>query len=372
MSTESPGNLLIVDDSGTQLEALCSLLRDVGFTVTGASSPRSALEHLRMATFDVVLTDLIMPEMDGIGLLRAAQVVDSEIVFIVMTGNAALETAIEAMKAGALDYILKPFKLATLLPVLTRAITIRKLRRENSELHRRERLTLSQLEAANEELEAYGYTVSHDLRAPLRLIGGYADMLADDPDLSEQARTSVEAISNAARRMGQLIADLLEFAKCSQHALNKQAVDVAAVVAEVIQDLRAADPARPIEVTIGSLPVASADRALLKQVLMNLLSNAIKFSGQRAASKVEVDGYTRDVECVYEVRDNGVGFDPGDASRLFGVFQRLHEKGRFAGTGIGLSIVRRIIQRHGGRVWATSELGQGARFFFTLPGALAQ
>jgi hypothetical protein len=150
MTTEARARLLIVDDEQAQLRAMCTILEEAGFSVSGFGSPTAALRSVRPDQFDVVLTDLMMPEMDGIGLLRELQKLDPDVVLVVMTGNGALETAIQAMKAGALDYVLKPFKLAVLLPVITRALNIKRLRRENAELRRRERLHLSQLEVANE------------------------------------------------------------------------------------------------------------------------------------------------------------------------------------------------------------------------------
>ena len=247
---------------------------------------------------------------------------------------------------------------------------MRRLRLENKELQQRIHQRTTELEAANRELEAFSYSVSHDLRSPVRHIGGYSEMLkkSAEPKLDEQERRLLGTIEKSARHMGQLIDDLLEFSRLGRQQISKQRLDLAALVQHVWQALDRDEPGREIEFKLGDLPDCLGDPSLLQQVLINLLSNARKFTRKKAKALVEVGFVEQGPEGVYFVRDNGAGFDMAHAGKLFGVFERLHRAGDFEGTGVGLSIVQRIIQRHGGRIWAEGEVDKGATFFFTLPG----
>jgi signal transduction histidine kinase len=360
--------LLIVDDEVPQMRALCDTLREHGYETTGFTAAAPALAALRDAPFDLLLSDLMMPEMNGVALLQAALETQPDLVGIIMTGEGTIATAVEAMKVGALDYILKPFKLSVILPVLSRALEMRRLKLENAELDRCLRDHAARLEAANGELEAFSYSVSHELRAPLLVINGFARILVEDhaAQLQPEARRLLENVIAGGERMERLIADLLEFSRLSRQPLTKRAVDMVELVQVVLDELRAQQPERNVEVRVGTLPTAMGDPALLKQVFVNLLSNAFKFTRTSVQASVEV-GYRQEAgTTIYFVRDNGVGFDMDNAKKLFGVFQRLHGIGKFEGTGIGLSIVQRIVQRHGGRVWAEANVDHGALFQFTV------
>jgi two-component system, sensor histidine kinase and response regulator len=365
----APQRLLVVDDEASHMKALCDTLRDQGHAVEGFTSPAAALAAVEPGRFAVLLTDLMMPEMDGIALLRAALARDPELAAVIMTGAGTIATAVEAMQVGALDYVVKPFKVSTILTVLSRALALRELRVRNAALERALRERAAELEAANRELEAFSYSISHDLRAPLRSIHGFSKILLDDfaPHLPDDGRRLVERVATNARRMGELIEDLLRFSRLSRQPLNRRPVPLAALVREVLEELRAQDPGRAVEVVVGELPDCIADHSLLRQIVSNLLANAFKYTRQRDAARVEVGCDASSGERVYFVRDNGAGFDMQHAHKLFGVFSRLHSADQFEGTGIGLSIVQRIVQRHGGRVWAEAEVDKGATFRFTLP-----
>lgn len=226
----------------------------------------------------------------------------------------------------------------------------------------------AELETANKELEAFTYSVSHDLRAPLRAIEGFSRILADEhaEHLNPDALKLMERIRANTRQMERLIGDLLSFSRLGRHAVARDRIDTAKLVEGVLVDLRSETAGRRVEFEVGALPACYADAALLKQVYLNLLSNALKYTRTREVARIEIGSYPYEEAPVFFVRDNGVGFDMQFANRLFGVFQRLHRAEEFEGTGVGLAIVQRIVYRHGGRVWAESSPDQGATFSFTL------
>jgi PAS domain S-box-containing protein len=229
-------------------------------------------------------------------------------------------------------------------------------------------------ETANRELEAFAYSVSHDLRAPLRHISGFAELLDGHAreSLDDTGRRHLSRIATSARRMGMLIDDLLSFSRMGRAEMRRSTVDLEWLVGEVRREVEQGAPGRRITWTVGELPPVQGDPAMLRLVLTNLLSNAVKYTAPRDEARIDVHASRRDGETVICVRDNGVGFDPNHASKLFGVFQRLHRQDQFEGTGIGLANVRRIVQRHGGRTWAEAELDKGASFYFSLPASVAE
>ena len=224
------------------------------------------------------------------------------------------------------------------------------------------------LEAANRELEAFSYSVSHDLRAPLRAIDGFSRILIEEhaTTLPEDARGYLLRVRGGAQRMGRLIDDLLMFAQLGRQAMIEQEVKPAEIAQRALAALQDQCAGRNVEVNIADLPPCLADPALLEQVYVNLLSNALKFTRDRDPACVDVGWREENGHVAYTVSDNGAGFDEQYAHKLFGVFQRLHGTEEFEGTGVGLALVQRIIHRHGGRIWATSQLDQGASFMFTL------
>ncbi len=241
-----------------------------------------------------------------------------------------------------------------------------RVQRQADELELRVKERTTELELANKELEAFSYTVSHDLRTPLRAVDGFARLFEEDygGKVDGEGRRLLRVIRESSRRMGTLIDDLLEFSMLGRTALHPAALDMGALAAEVWAELGSGSPAAFLVVP---LPPARGDRALLKQVWANLISNAIKYSAKRAAPIITVTGERGDDELVYCVADNGAGFDSRYYGKLFGVFQRLHAETEFSGTGVGLATVQRIVARHGGRVWAEGEVDAGAKFYFSLP-----
>jgi len=519
------------------MRALCDTLEYEGYLTQGFTSGHEAIAALREQPFDLLLTDLTMPDIDGIALLRACREIDRELACIVMTGQGTIATAVDALKTGALDYVLKPFKVNTILPVLARALATRslqleniqlresvsihelsraitqglehgevvertlaaagqhshvsavyllvptddghalrlagktgsgaeplesaalllegsgerwvdqarkqleapgdsdprvlfahpfdarigvalpivaggkffgvlgfsssrsqqrispgqikaleilartaatafetaalvtQLRRVNEELELRVRERTRDLEIANRDLEAFSYSVSHDLREPLRAVEGFCEMFRTEfgSSVPEPGRRILQRIWSGASRMTQLVNDLLHFSRFSREPLHCLRVPLREIVLQTVARLQEPLGERQPSVQVGDLPDCFGDRSLLEQVLINLLSNAFKFSAGRDAPRIEVGALRQGEDIVYYVRDNGVGFDMRYADRLFGVFQRLHPQEAFEGTGIGLSIVHRIITRHGGRVWADSRPNEGTTLYFSLP-----
>lgn len=242
------------------------------------------------------------------------------------------------------------------------------LQESHDDLEKRVEERTQELELANKDLEAFSYSISHDLRAPLRALSGFSRILMEDFEstLPEEANEHLQVIDQEAARMSKMIEELLTFSRLGKQPLNFVSVALGDVVQGVLAQLKSQQNDRQIEITVSDLPICWGDRTLLEHVMMNLLSNALKYTCKQEQAHIEV-GYKQDeADNIYYVKDNGVGFSMRYAHKLFGVFQRLHSAQEFEGVGVGLSIVARIIHRHGGRIWAESEVGKGATFFFTL------
>ena len=361
--------LLIVDDEAAQLRALCDTLELEGYSTRGFGSGPEALATLSPGEFDLLLTDLMMPGMDGITLIDAAKKIDPSIGALVMTGHGTIDTAVRAMQGGALDYILKPFRLNVILPVIARALDVQRLRRENAELHLREKQRSAELAAAYHDLESFSYSISHDLRAPLRSMDGFAAILESDfaPQLGDEGRRILNIIRAGSQKMDELIVSLLEFSRAGRSALQFDRVDMTLLADAAAREVQALYTGPEPQINIADLPPVQADPVVIRQVWCNLIGNALKYSAKRATPQISVSGRIDNGEAIYQVEDNGAGFDMRYADKLFGVFQRLHRSEDFAGTGVGLAIVHRIIARHGGRIWAKSSPDAGACFLFALP-----
>lgn len=374
--------LLVVDDELVQMRAMCDTLDQQGYSVTGSTSPQQALQLLREERFDLVITDLTMPDMDGIAFLKAAREMDPHLIGIVMTGHGSIDTAVAAMKAGAFDYILKPFTLRLIRPVLDRAVSVRRLMKENVQLRETEELIRNlnarleglveertrQLTDANRELEAFAHSISHDLRGPLRAVNNFANLLAEEycAKLDDRARGYFDRVLTSANRMEQLIDDLMRLSRINGADLRRADIDVSKMVAGIIAEFQAREPDRHVDTSIRNGLHAKADPQLLRIALENLVGNAWKFTRNADSPKIEFGAADTNSELFY-VRDNGAGFNAEHAKDLFVPFRRLHSATEFPGSGIGLSIVHRIIRRHGGRLEAEGSPGHGATFYFSIP-----
>ena len=243
------------------------------------------------------------------------------------------------------------------------------LQKARDELEIRVEERTSELQSANKELEAFSYSVSHDLRTPLRAIDGFSQILLEDyPDkLDREGRRLLGVVRDNTRRMGRLIEDLLNFSRLGRKEIRKTKINMEKLARDIFQELMRVSPERKLKMKMNALPPAYGDEAMIREVLVNLFSNAIKFSRKEESPLIEVGGELKGNENIYYIKDNGVGFDMRYSDKLFGVFQRLHSQGEFKGTGVGLALVQRIIHRHGGRVWTEGKVNEGATFYFALP-----
>ena len=388
--------ILAVDDSTTFLNAIADYLRDQGYEVVQAKSGEEALQLLSSEAVDCILLDLLMPGLSGQETCRRVKSARTvrDVPLIMLTAIEDSEAMIEALGAGADDFISKSSQFEVLVARIraqlrrkqfedeNRRIREALLQRELESTQARAAMQLAEtravlveeLERKNRELEAFSYSVSHDLRAPLRSISFLAQAFLDHTQdgLDETGMDYLQRLQAAARRMGELIEDLLSLSRVSRAELHVTTIDLTALAREVIDELARTDPGRRVDVAIAEDLVAEGDARLIRVALENLLGNAWKFTGKVEFPRVELVDEQQDGTTVYVVRDNGDGFDMAHTGRLFKAFQRLHLEEDFPGTGIGLATVRRIVERHGGRIWAESRPGQGAAFRFTLPGPPAE
>jgi PAS domain S-box-containing protein len=285
---------------------------------------------------------------------------------IVITTSAGEKKIISAVNIPLIE---QNVMVSTVQDVTGQKKAERQILKLNTQLENKVFERTRELENANLELEAFSYTVSHDLRAPLRAINGFTQILAEEyaKVLDVEGLRQLEIISDNARNMDKLIKDLLEFSRTGRAEIKKSLVNMQNLVQSVWGEITSDIKYERIGITITEMPDANVDSNLIKQVWTNLISNAVKFSGTKDNPEITLGGHVENGDHIYYVKDNGVGFEPESSERIFQVFQRLHKAGEFDGTGVGLAIVQRIVQKHGGRVWAEGKPSKGACFYFSLP-----
>ena len=400
MENSSDIKILLVDDREENLLALETILKNDEYQVVKARSGRQALQCLLDdQDFYLIIMDVVMPGMDG---FETAEMIYGReklknIPIIFLTAMDIEENIYKGYKSGAVDYIRKP-----VVPDLLRAkvgafvdLSIKnkrliaqeeKLRAVNQELQREimeRKLSEKKVKALNKDLQeklselqsldAFAYSVSHDLMSPLNNINGLTNLLIrqHSGQLNESGQKMLEMVLESTQKMSKLVKNLLLFSRQANAELKKAELDMNALVQVVLKEISAYKPLNGFKITVLELPSAQCDENMIRQVWINFISNAIKYSQKCESPEIEVGALMEGSTPIYYVKDNGAGFDMKDYDKLFGAFQRLHTEKEFEGTGIGLNIVKRIVERHGGRVWAESVLGQGATFFFTLEKALA-
>lgn len=394
-----PVKILLVDDQADNLLSAGAVLESLGQEVVTAESGREALRQLLEHDFAVIVLDVMMPEMDGFetaALIRQRERSrHTPIIFLTALGRSE-EHIKQGYTLGAVDYLGKPFVPEILRTKVSVFVELHRksgllahqsklLERQNSELQEAIRRSwraeeeikalnrhlerrISELNDLNRELETFSYTVSHDLRGPLSRIAGFSKAVLESyrDRLDDQGRLYLDRIDHSARRMNNLVEDLLNFSRLTRLEMKEQYVDLSGMVRALSVELCARDPERQVEFVIPDGVSAWGDPTLLRAALLNMLENSWKFTRKHAATRIEFGVAETPRGRAYFLRDDGAGFDMSQAARLFNPFQRLHKDSEFEGTGIGLATVDRIVRRHGGRIWAEGEIERGATFYFTL------
>jgi two-component system NtrC family sensor kinase len=388
-----PKKILTVDDSLTYLHEVAAQLRQEGYDVIPARSGEEALELLSVQSVDCILLDLVMPGLSGQETCRRIKSSTAwrDIPLIMHTALGEQAAMIEGINAGADDYIAKSSDLEVLCARVRAQLRRKQFEDENRNI--REQLLqkevevvaansarelaeiratfVDELKSKNIELEAFSYSVSHDLRAPLRSIDGFSKLLLVDyaDKLDAKGQDYLHLVRESAQRMGELIDDLLLLSRVGRADLNRDQIDLSEIARGVSEELKKKDPDRHVKWCIEDQLLVEADSGLMRVAFDNLLGNSWKFTAKVSAPRIEVGTDQQEGVAVYFVRDNGAGFSMEYAEKLFNPFQRLHAESEFEGTGIGLATVHRIIDRHGGRIWADSAVDHGATFYFTIPPA---
>lgn len=380
-----PSRILVVDDTEAIRYATARTIRSGGFDVIEAADGREALEKARLLP-DLVVLDINLPFVDGREVCRRLKADPGTRALPVLHLTSTyrrIEDRVAALDDGADGYLTHPFDPRELLATIRSLLRLKAAEQEsqraaeevrvlNSRLEDRVRERTAKLEAAIEEMEAFSYSVSHDLRAPLRAIHGFSSLLEETEGevLSDEGKRLLGVIRGNAKQMATLIDDLLAFSRVGKAQLRIGPVDMGALARTAFEETIPDAAARSrISFECGPLAPATGDAALLRLVWSNLIGNAVKYSRQRERPEIRISSEVDGRRTLYRVADNGAGFDMAYAAKLFGVFQRLHGMSEFEGTGIGLALVRRIVHRHGGEVSAVSTVGNGATFAFSLPGA---
>ncbi|GAA0893981.1 response regulator [Fulvivirga kasyanovii] len=364
--------ILMVDDRPENLIALERLLRHLDVELFKAESGNEALRLTLHHDFALALIDIQMPGMDGYELasLLRSDKKTSHIPFIFI--SAIYKDHINIFKgyeAGAFSYITKPFEPDILLNKVQFFIDKYKQEQELKETHQKLKKNIRDLNLAYDELKSFSYSVSHDLRSPLRSIAGFSEILIEDyyDQLDPEGQKLITRIVNSAKNMSTLIDDMLDFSKLGRQELYPRKVDMHQLFQDTYTQLtERMEDDRNIEFKLSPIKENYGDKQMLERLVTNLLSNAIKYTQKEPVAVIEVDGYEQEGQYVYRVRDNGAGFDELYKDKLFGVFQRLHKVSDYNGTGVGLAIAKRIIFHHQGQIWADGKVNEGATFYFTL------
>lgn len=355
--------ILLVEDDDTVRISAAMYLEDYEFKVLQAIDGTEAMAHLKKLQPDVIVTDIRMPKMGGFEVIDFVEKHTPEIPIIVMSGTGDLNDVVKALRFGVWDFILKPIAdMSIMLHSINKSI-------EKAELIEENKLQRKRLELANKELESFNYTVSHDLRSPLHAIDAFSEMLEEDclQLLPQESQTHLQRIRTSATRMNRMIKDLLSLSRLSKQELIRETVNISSMATNIFDSLSARNPTESLNLKIEPNLMVQADMGLTKNIMENLIDNAWKYTRKTNVPTIEIGSCDSPHGQAIYVKDNGAGFSMKYYDKLFGVFQRLHSDKEFQGTGVGLATVQRIVQHHGGEIWAESQEKKGAIFYFTLP-----
>jgi signal transduction histidine kinase len=360
---------LLVEDNPADIELVLLTLKKSGFDVASevALTAEEFAERIEAANYDLILADYNLPQWRGTEALEILRRQNLDIPLIVVTGYLGEEKAVDYIKQGATDCVLKD-RLARLPTSVHRALEEKRLRDQRRRAEEELAHKIAELARSNQDLEQFAYVASHDLQEPLRMIANYTQLLAERyrGKLDPQADKYIHYAVDGAVRMQALIQDLLKFSRVGKAEIEPRTTDCRAVVEQALKNLQAAVLESRAVVSWAGLPVIMADAAQLTQVFQNLIANAIKFHGTEPPA-IQIEAEKKEHEWVFAVSDNGIGIPAESWQDIFVIFRRLHTRDEYAGNGIGLSICKKIIERHGGKMWIEAQATPGCRFKFTLP-----
>lgn len=375
------GNILVVENEVGMRATLCAILEDAGYKVSGLDKGAEALEMIRNQPFNVVITDIRLPDVDGMEILELAKEIDPDVAVIVMTGYASLETAVEAVNEGAYAYFVKPANVDEIKTTIINALRQQRLSRENKrlvdDLQRSNKLLFEankQLKKTTDAKSAFLASMSHELRTPLNTIIGFSELMIDEVpgEINEEQRQCLNDVLSSSKHLLSLINEVLDLSKIESGKVELRLSNI--ILTKVIESLKStlmpilASRKQSLDIKIEEgLPPVYTDKAKLRQVLLNLLTNAIKFTSDGGKLKIEA---IRDGDwCQVSVIDNGTGIKKEDQERIFEPFTQidaLPEEKR-EGTGLGLALTKQLVEMCGGKIWVESEYGKGSQFTFTVP-----
>ncbi len=363
-------NILVVDDNPENLQLLAATLSEQGYKLRVAVDGEMALQSVKASQPDLILLDIMMPYLNGYEVCQQLKEnpETSDIPIIFISASNEVFDKVKAFQLGGVDYITKPFQREEVLARVKHQLTLQQMQQSLSQKNLELQKLNEELKRSNLELEQFAYVAAHDLQEPLRAVTSYTQLLMEEYQdrLDGTALEYADFVVDGASRMQELIQGLLAYSRVSSRGQAFAPTDVNNVVNQALKNLQVAIAQSNANISHDPLPTIDSDKTQLVQLFQNLISNAIKFRREQPP-QVHLSAELKEREWLFSVRDNGIGISAKYLDRIFEIFKRLHTRKEFPGTGIGLAICKKIVERHKGRIWAESHLGQGTTFYFTFP-----